>query len=79
MGSLSHFMFCVETTNEIIKITDGLTFSRWEEMKEVMTETLDTFSLEVCKEDFRKWLECDRSINVIGSYFEGDWFCIVLK
>ena len=51
----------------------GRRFEDVEEMKEAVTEALDTFTLEDYQRAFKKWLErYNKCIELGGSYFEGD-------
>ena len=51
----------------------GRRFDDVEEMKEAVTEPLDTFTLEDYQRAFKKWLECyDKYIELWRSSFEGD-------
>ena len=51
----------------------GRRFEDVEEMKEAVTEALDTFPLEDYQRAFKKWLErYNKCIELGGSYFEGD-------
>ena len=51
----------------------GRRFEDVEEMKEAVTEALDTFPLEDYQRAFKKWLECyNKCIELGGSYFDGD-------
>lgn len=51
----------------------GRNFEDVEEMKEAVTEALDTFTLEDCQRAFKKWLErYNKCIELGVFYFEGD-------
>ena len=51
----------------------GRRFEDVEEMKEAVTEALDTFTLEDHQRAFKKWLErYNKCIELGGSYSESD-------